>query len=46
MAINFTIINKPNTKNTTTYDVGSPGLEQAQLCGGVKPVNWIPTLPS
>jgi hypothetical protein len=31
MAINSTIINKPNTKNTTTYDVGSPGLEQAQL---------------
>ena len=28
-----------------TYDFGypNPGLEQAQNCGGVKPVNGIPT---
>ena len=33
-----------NTKKTTTYDVGNPGLDfgQVQICGGVKPVNeWI-----
>ena len=32
----------------TTYDVGNPGhdLRQSQKCGGVKPVNGIPTLPS
>jgi len=30
------------------YDVGNPGpgLGQIQKCGGVKPVNVIPTLPS
>jgi len=30
-----------------TYDIGNPGsgLGQAQKCGLVKPVNWIPTLP-
>ena len=30
-----------------TYDVGNPdsGLGQTQKCGGVKPVNWIPTFP-
>ena len=35
-------------KETTTYDVGNPGhgLRQSQKCGGVKPVNGIPTLPS
>jgi hypothetical protein len=35
-------------KNTTTYDVGNlgPGLGQAHKCGGVKPVNGIPALPS
>jgi hypothetical protein len=29
------------------YDVGNPGsgLVEAQKCGGVKPVNGIPTLP-
>jgi hypothetical protein len=36
------------TKKKTTYDVGNPGpgLEQTQACGGVKPVNGIPTFPS
>jgi hypothetical protein len=34
-------LNSLNTKMTTTYDVGNPGLGlgQAQKCGGVKPVN-------
>ena len=34
-----------NIEKTTTYDVGNPGpcLGQAQQCGGVKPVNGIPT---
>ena len=34
-------------KQTTTYDVGNPcpGLEQAQGCGWVKPVNEILTSP-
>jgi hypothetical protein len=29
------------------YDVGNPdlGMVQTQKCGGVKPVNGIPTLP-
>jgi hypothetical protein len=55
MIINNSInINKRNspqnilsTKKTMTYDVGNPGpgLEQAQKCDGVKPVNEIPTLP-
>ena len=33
-------------QNTTTYDVENPdpGLEQAYRCGGIKPVNTIPTL--
>jgi hypothetical protein len=31
-----------NTKTSMTYSVGNPGLRQA--CGGVKPVNGIPTL--
>jgi hypothetical protein len=37
-------LNSMNTKKTTTYDVGNPGpgLGQAQKCGRVKPVNWIP----
>jgi hypothetical protein len=26
-------------KNTTTYDIGNPGLGQGHTCGGVKPVN-------
>lgn len=31
-----------------TYDVGNPslGLGKAQSCGGVKPVNGIPTIKS
>ena len=35
-----------NTQKTTTYDLGNPdpGLGQAQQCGGVTPVNGIPTL--
>jgi hypothetical protein len=35
-------------KDTATCDVGNPGLglEQAQRCGEVKPVNGIPALPS
>jgi hypothetical protein len=34
-----------NIKKTTTYDVGNPGpcLGQTQKCGGVKPVNGLPT---
>ena len=34
-------------KKLSTYDVGNPGpdLVQAQKCGGIKPVNEIPTLP-
>ena len=37
-----------NKKKTTTHDFGNPGpgLGQAQKCGGVKPVNEIPTLSS
>jgi len=33
---------------TTPYDIRNPGpgLGQAQQCGGGKPVNGIPTLPS
>jgi hypothetical protein len=35
-------------KKSTTYNVGNPGhgLEQTQTCGGVKPVNRIPSLSS
>ena len=31
-----------------TYAIGNPGpgVEQAQQCGGIQPVNGIPTLPS
>jgi hypothetical protein len=34
-------------RKNTTYDVGHPyyGLGQAQTCGGLKPVNGIPTPP-
>jgi len=34
-------LNSPNTKKTTTYDVGNPGpsFGQTQQCGGVKHVN-------
>ena len=37
-----------NKKKTTTYHVENPGPElgQAQICGGVKPVNVTPILPS
>jgi hypothetical protein len=40
--------NKKTKKKTSTYDVGNlgPGLGQAHKCGGVKPGNGIPTLPS
>jgi len=33
-------------KKTTTYDIenSGPGLEQAHIYGGVRPVNGIPTL--
>ena len=33
-------------KHKETYDVGNPhpGLGHAHICGGVKPVNEIPTL--
>ena len=39
-------LNSLNTKKTTIYDVGnpSPGLGQAQKCGGFKPVNGKPPL--
>ena len=42
------LIKTLNTKKTITYDVGNqgPGLGQAHICGKVKPVNGIPTLPS
>ena len=55
MGNNSININKPthtshpqpieHKKQTTRYDIGNPGsaLEQACKCGGVKPVNWIPT---
>ena len=35
-------------KKYLTYDIGNPGpgLWRAQKCGGVKPVNGIPTPPS
>jgi hypothetical protein len=35
-------------KREMTYDVGNlgPGLGKAQKHGGVKPINWIQTLPS
>ena len=35
-------------KKTMTYDVGNPGLglEQTQICGGVKLDNGIPTILS
>jgi hypothetical protein len=34
--------------NTTTYDVenAGPWLGQIKYCGGVKPVNGIPAIPS
>jgi hypothetical protein len=37
-----------NITKTTTYDVGNPGLglEQTQICGGVKLDNGIPTILS
>ena len=36
------------TQTTTTYDVAflGPGLGQKKYCGGVKPVNGIPAIPS
>jgi hypothetical protein len=39
-----TITSPLNIEKLTTYDVGNPsaGLEQAQKCGRVKPVNGIP----
>ena len=52
MVNNFTNItphlNSLNTKKTMKYDVVNPGpaLGQAHKCGGVKPVNGVPTLPS
>ena len=56
MVDNSTNINKtnnhphhkpPNTKKTTTYDVGNPGpsLKQAHTCDRIKPDNGILTLP-
>jgi hypothetical protein len=46
----FTIAELPehNNKQTTAYHVENPGPElgQAQICGGVKPVNVTPILPS
>jgi len=41
-------LNLLNTKNNTTFNFNNPcpDLGQAQKCGGVKPVNWIPTLSS
>jgi hypothetical protein len=52
LATKNTIICHLNSLNTerekTTYDVGNqgPGLEQTQQCGGIKPVNGIPTILS
>ena len=36
-----------DTKTSTKSDVGNPGpsVRQTQICGGIKPVNGIPTLP-
>ena len=57
MVINSTNINQMNNqlsseltelkKKTTTNEFGNPGpgLGQAQICGGVKPVNGITTFP-
>ena len=41
-------MNSPNTKTTTTYDVGNPGisLRQAHKCGWANPVKEIPILYS
>ena len=38
-------INSLNIAKTTTYDIGNPcsGLGQAQICGGIRLVNGIPT---
>ena len=35
-----------NIQRTTTYDVGNPGfcLGQAHKCGGIKPINGLPSL--
>jgi hypothetical protein len=48
MVINLRLTELTEHIKTTTYDVGCPGLgfEQEQMCGGVKPVNEIPTHPS
>ena len=56
MAIDFSKMNKTNNhlspslteyKKIMIYGVGNvgPDLSQAQTCGGVKPVNGIPTPP-
>jgi hypothetical protein len=46
----FTIAELPehNNKQTTAYHVENPGPElgETQKCGGVKPVNGTPILPS
>ena len=43
--VSFSHLKLLNIKTTTTYEVEnlSRGLRQAQACGGVKPVNVIPT---
>jgi hypothetical protein len=46
MVINLRITELIEHNKTTTYDVGCLGFEQEQMCGGVKPVNEIPTHPS
>ena len=33
-------------KETTTYDIGNPNKTNHKKCGGVKPVNGIPVIPS
>ena len=46
MINNSSHLNSLNTKTKGHVWTSGTGLGQAQKCGGIKPVNWIPTLPS
>ena len=46
MINNSSHLNSLNTKTKGHVRTPGTGLGQAQKCGGIKPVNWIPTLPS
>jgi hypothetical protein len=46
MINNSSHLNSLNTKTKGHVWTPGTGLGQAQKCGGIKPVNWIPTLPS